>query len=162
MERIRVLLAVDSTHYAQIISKCLADEAPELQLVFFTDEDGNALDSGDIVDLLTTIAESEPDVMVHATEELEPNTDLYGWVFGQYPFLPIVHINRDGRIRRFRQSISMEEFSNQAKESCALDGVGRLLAAIRDSIESGARCASSGSVSDEVLVSEAFTQFPNP
>jgi hypothetical protein len=156
MERIRVLLAVDSAHYAQMISRCVADAAPDFELVFFTDEAGRALDSSDTVDLLTTIADSEPHVMVHATTELEPNTDLYSWVFGQFPFLPIVHVNFDGRIRRIRNLISIEECNGQARNSSAQDDIGRLLDAIRNCTEEEAvASANSRGASEEVLLSES-------
>jgi hypothetical protein len=161
MQRTRVLLAVDSTHYAQLISKCIADAAPDFELVFFTDEKGSALDSSDVVDLLTTIAAAEPDVMVHATMELEPNTDVYNWIFGEFPFLPIVHVNADGRILRIRHSISIEEFTEQAKNSAGRDGIGRLLEAIRNCTEEEALASAVGRrPTEEILVSESLTQFP--
>jgi hypothetical protein len=163
-ERIRVLLAVDSAHYAQMISRCVADSAPELEVVFFTDGEGRALDSSDTVDLLTTIADSEPHVMVHATTELEPNTDLYGWIFVQFPFLPIVHVNVDGRIRRIRHLISIDEFSGQVRNSSEQDDIGRLVEAIRHCTQMEEEVVSNAvgqSAPEEVLLSESLTQFPS-
>jgi hypothetical protein len=162
MERIRVLLAVDSAQYAQTISSCLADQAPDFELVYFTDEEGSALDSSDVVDLLTTIAACEPDVMVHATEDSEPNFELSNWILGQFPFLPIVHVNPEGRIRRIRQSISTEEIASPAPGSSPTDSIGRLLIAIRNSTEAGPFSrAACGKVSEEPILSEAFTQIPH-
>jgi hypothetical protein len=129
--RPRVLLAVDSTQYAQLISNCAADQAPDLDLMYFTDEQGRALDSIDPLDLLITIADSEPDIVVHATQESEPNANNYGWIFDQFPFVEIVHVNPEGRIRRIRQSVLVAEFDNQVRERGGADGVGRLFAAIR-------------------------------
>jgi hypothetical protein len=163
MERIRVLLAVDSAQHAQAFSNCLAEEAPDLELVYFTDEKGRALDSSDVVELLTTIAACEPEVLVHVTVAPEPNFDLCNWVLGQFPFLPIVHVNLGGRIRRIRQAVSIEEISNAAGFSPS-DCIGCLLAAIRNSTDADplprAVC---GKVSEEpIVLSEAFTQIPNP
>jgi hypothetical protein len=162
MERIRVLLAVDSAQYAQTISSCLADQAPDLELVYFTDDEGRALDSSDVVDLLTTIAACEPDVMVHATEDLDPNFELSNWILGQYPFLPIVHVNPEGRILRIRQSVSTEEISSPEPGTSPVDSIGRLLVAIRNSTDSGPFShATCGKVSEEPVLSQAFTQIPN-
>lgn len=131
MERTRVLLAVDSTNYAQLINKCAAEEAPDLELMYFTDDEGQSLDSSHTFELLTMIADSQPDVVVHATSEAEPSASIYSWIFDQFPFVEIVHVDGTGNIRRIWQSISMAEFDNQAKESSVPDGIGRLFDAIR-------------------------------
>jgi hypothetical protein len=164
MERIRVLLAVDSAQYAQTISSCLAEQAPDLEFVYFTSEEGRALDSSDVVDLLTTIAACEPEVLVHATQNRETNLELCDWILGQFPFLPIVHINAEGRIRRIRHSISTEELSDAPLGYSSTDSIGCLLTAIRNSTDIGTfPRAVCGKVSGEpVLSSEAFTQIPNP
>jgi hypothetical protein len=139
-----------------MIARCVADSAPDLEFVFFTDEEGRALDASDTVDLLTTIADCEPHVIVHATTELEPNTDLYGWIFVQFPFLPVVHVNVDGRIRRIRQSISIEEFTDQARNSSGQEGIGRLLVAIRNCTEEETLSSGVGrGASEEVALSES-------
>jgi hypothetical protein len=131
MARRRVLLAVDSTQYAQLIAKCAADEAPDLELMYFTDEQGRALDSIDPLELLITIAHTEPDVVVHATPESEPNAKDYCWIFDQFPFVKIVHVNPEGHIRRIQQSVLVDEFDNQARERGGSGDICRLFAAIR-------------------------------
>jgi hypothetical protein len=162
MERIRVLLAVDSAQHAQAFSNCLAEEAPDLELVYFTDEEGRSLGASDVVELLTTIATCEPDILVHVTVAPEPNFDLCSWILGQFPFLPIVHVNPGGCIRRIRQAVSIEELSDLTGFSSS-DCIGCLLAAIRNSTDadpiSRAVC---GKVSEEPVLSQAFTQIPNP
>jgi hypothetical protein len=130
--RTRVLLAVDSAYYAQMLAQCAVYDAPDLELVFFTDEEGHPLTPGDTPELLTTIADCEPDVLVHATGELEPNTNVYGWIFDQYPFLSVVHINREGRIRRVYQTIAQSDFDGPAKDSSPRSDIRRLLDAIRE------------------------------
>jgi hypothetical protein len=131
MPAIRVYLAIESAHYAEALMRYLQVAGPDLQVIARNVAAvGRTLES---VDVLTEIADTEPDVIVHHTDDEAPSAKLYSWILHEHPSLRIVHVNRDGDICGIRLRVTTRQVAAADQENGGTELLDRLLDAIRDS-----------------------------
>jgi hypothetical protein len=129
MSAIRVYLAIESVHYADAVTKYLLAAGPDVEIIR---DASRSRQTTEVVDVLTEVVETWPDVIVHHTNDKEPSTERYRWILDEHPSLRIVHVNPDGNICKIQQRIIRRHCTKKASGASETDLLERLLEAIRD------------------------------
>jgi hypothetical protein len=129
MPAIRVYLAIESEHYADVVTKYLQAAGADVEVIRNVGDSRRTIET---VDFLTDVVATAPDVIVHHSTDNEPSTETYRWLLDEHPSLRIVHVNPKGNICGIQQRIIRRHFTPKRSQASETDLLERLLDAIRD------------------------------
>jgi hypothetical protein len=147
IDRVRVLLVVESHSSLERLRAFFWDEAADIELVCPPSAQIGGCGRFAFSQVMRAIRETEPHVVVHDSDANILKQSAYSNILTEYPWLPIVRICPDGRVAltRFVQVTQSIESHRPP-----LDTPNAVLAAVRDCVGSVACTASEESLDKAV------------